>query len=593
MNTLKNLRMLARTFETSIRTKLILFAIAISVSALLDILGLALISATTNVGFAVVGKSSITSSTSWILKTLGIETFLQKDQISVLLVLAVLLFFIKSLFGIFLSKSILQEVGDLQVSITKRLLQRMFSSPMVRVLNEKREEILHGLTDGLNSICIGIIGPLILVLGELITLFGIIGFLFVVNFEMAMGVILYFVFLSFIVTRITGRWLSGPSSQMTTSSIESRQNLRDILSLFREITLFQKRDSFSQEFVGHRKRAIDSYVRVNWIQQLPKYILESSVIIGSLGIVTVYSRLSGISSAVSNLIIFMVASSRLVPSVLRLQSFLLQVRSSEKSASYSFSLMNSLGYFDESKIVDEVREPEESSESRPLSIEAKDLSFRYPGASTDAISAVSLRIAPGEFVALVGSSGSGKSTLADIFLGFLQPSKGKVAISEAEVNPLALSAAPRLAYMPQKVHIFSGSLLENIVLDRSVSVDDVRLAEIAAIRAGLGDWLHSQETGIHTKLSETNSPLSGGESQRIGLARVFFASPDLLILDEPTSSLDTGTEDHVMENVLKLRGVCTNIVIAHRLSTIQEVDRVIRLNNGKVEWEGSYVELLE
>ena len=147
--------------------------------------------------------------------------------------------------------------------------------------------------------------------------------------------------------------------------------------------------------------------------------------------------------------------------------------------------------------------------------------------------------------------------------------------------------------MPQKVHIFSGSLLENIVLDRSVSVDDARLAEIAAIRAGLGDWLHSQETGIHTKLSETNSPLSGGESQRIGLARVFFASPDLLILDEPTSSLDTGTEDHVMENVLKLRGVCTIIVIAHRLSTIQEVDRVIRLNNGKVEWEGSYVELLE
>ena len=133
------------------------------------------------------------------------SVFSQKDQIFVLLVLAVLFFFTKSLFGIFLSKLILQEVGDLQVSITRRLLQRMFTSPMVRVLNEKREEILHGLTDGLNSICVGIIGTSILVLGEIITLLGIIGFLFVVNFAMATGVILYFVFLSFMVTRITGR----------------------------------------------------------------------------------------------------------------------------------------------------------------------------------------------------------------------------------------------------------------------------------------------------------------------------------------------------------------------------------------------------
>jgi ABC-type multidrug transport system fused ATPase/permease subunit len=427
----------------------------------------------------------------------------------------------------------------------------------------------------------------------LITLLGIIGFLFVVNSAMAMGVILYFIFLSFFVTRITGRWLSGPSSEMTTSSIESRQNLRDILSLFREITLFQKRNSFSQEFVGHRTRAIDSYVRVNWIQQLPKYILESSVIIGSLGIVTVYSRFSGISSAVSNLIIFMVASSRLVPSVLRLQSFLLQVRASEKSANYSFTLMKSLNYFDELSILQEVPESKEHSESHPLAIEAKNLSFRYPGASTDAISAVSLRIKPGEFVALVGPSGSGKSTLADLLLGFLQPSAGQVVMSGTQVNPSTVSPTPRLAYMPQKVLVFSGSLLENIVMDRSVSAPDVKLAEIAAIRAGLGDWLQSQAAGIHTLLTETNSPLSGGERQRIGLARVFYANPDLLILDEPTSSLDTGTEDHVMENVLKLRGVCTIIVIAHRLSTIQKVDRVIRIKEGKIEWEGSYVELLE
>lgn len=593
METFKNLRFLARTFETGVRARLVSYSLAISVSSLLDICGLALISATTNIGFAVVGKGSITSSTTWILKMLHIQSFLQKDQISVLLVLAVLLFFAKSLFGIFLSKAILQQVGDLQVSITQRLLQRMFSSPMVRVLNEKREEILHGLTDGLNSICVGIIGPSILVLGEIITLLGIIGFLFVVNFAMAMGVILYFLFLGFFVTRITGRWLSGPSSEMTSASIQSRQTLRDILSLFREITLFQKREAFADEFTGQRRRAIDSYVRVNWIQQLPKYILESSVIIGSLGIVTVYSRLSGISSAVSNLIIFMVASSRLVPSVLRLQSFLLQVRSSEKSAGYSFALMNSLNYFEESEVVDTPQSADSHTESRPLALEATGLSYRYPGASTAALSSVSLRIEPGEFVALVGPSGSGKSTIADLFLGFLQPSEGKVEISEPDADPLTPRSAPRLAYMPQKVHIFSGTLLENIVMDRSVSTNDVQSAEIAAIRAGLGEWLQSQELGIHTMLSETSSPLSGGERQRIGLARVFFSNPDLLILDEPTSSLDTGTEDHVMENVLKLRGVCTMIVIAHRLSTIQEVDRVIRINAGSIEWEGSYLELLD
>jgi len=223
-------------------------------------------------------------------------------------------------------------------------------------------------------------------------------------------------------------------------------------------------------------------------------------------------------------------------------------------------------------------------------VEFENVDFAYiPGESV--LRDVSLKVEPGEVVALVGSSGSGKSTLIDLIPGFYNPDSGRVLIDGHDIRDLNLNALrSNMGIVTQEVILFHDTILNNIAYGmKNVPLDDVKAAAKAA---NADEFINKLPSGYETIIGDRGLKLSGGQRQRISIARAILKNPPILLLDEATSALDTEAEQLVQEAIDRLVRDRTTIVIAHRLSTIQNVDRIYLLEVGQVVQVGTHDELL-
>ena len=203
---------------------------------------------------------------------------------------------------------------------------------------------------------------------------------------------------------------------------------------------------------------------------------------------------------------------------------------------------------------------------------------------------VSLSISPGEKVALAGNSGSGKSTLIKLIAGLLKTEEGSISIDGNDLNRLNLDSYYRhITYIPQESPVFDGTLRENLFFDALLPDEDaIRVLN----KVQLKGWFDNLPDGLDTQLGEKGIKLSGGERQRLALARLWFSSSRLIILDEATSAMDNVTEELVMNEVLSLTNGRNIIAIAHRLNSIRSFDRILLLKNGRLEGDGSFSDLM-
>ena len=240
--------------------------------------------------------------------------------------------------------------------------------------------------------------------------------------------------------------------------------------------------------------------------------------------------------------------------------------------------------------VPEKHENKENVKELRGEIELSHVSFRYEETGPNVIDDLSLRVAPGEYVAIVGQTGCGKSTLMRLILGFETPQKGSVFFDKKDINSLDLeSLRQKIGSVMQDGKLFSGDIYSNIV----ITAPQLGLKEAweAAEIASIADNIRSMPMGMNTLISEGQGGISGGQKQRLLIARAVAPKPKILIFDEATSALDNIAQRNVSQAIDSLK--CTRIVIAHRLSTIQHADRIIYLENGKIAEDGTYEELIE
>lgn len=209
------------------------------------------------------------------------------------------------------------------------------------------------------------------------------------------------------------------------------------------------------------------------------------------------------------------------------------------------------------------------------------VSFTYPNRELPALDAVSLEIPSGKLTALVGASGAGKSTIASLLLRFISPQSGQILVGETPLEQISPELwREQVAWVPQNPYLFSDTLAANLRLARPAASEADLL--IACRRAGLEEFIASLPDGLQTTIGERGARLSGGQAQRLALARAFLKDAPLLLLDEPTSSLDPALEASLEASVRELTQGRTVLVIAHRLATIRQADQVIVLQAGKV-----------
>ena len=222
----------------------------------------------------------------------------------------------------------------------------------------------------------------------------------------------------------------------------------------------------------------------------------------------------------------------------------------------------------------------------------EDVSFAYPRSERLALDRVSLHIEPGEKVGIIGPMGSGKSTLSRLLLGLYQPKEGAVKFGDVDIRQIPSSdLRGRVGVLPQDIVLFYGSIRDNIALG-DPTINDHLILRAAAL-AGVTDFLRNNPAGFAAQVGEQGKALSGGQRQAVALARALVRDPEVLILDEPTSNMDTDSELMLQKRLQGIVGDRTVILVTHRLSMLRIVDRLIVMENGQVKLDGPRDKILQ
>jgi ABC-type multidrug transport system fused ATPase/permease subunit len=363
------------------------------------------------------------------------------------------------------------------------------------------------------------------------------------------------------------------------------QHLQQGFGGVKDVKIFGREDYFVAEYSDHLVRNAVVLRRFSVLQTLPRTGLEILTILG-LAVLVSTMVVSGqqLAEVLPVLGLFGAAAFRLVPAVSRMVAM---VQTITVNRPVVRELFHDLGLNAPNTAV------QQSHGSFRGEIKIDNLFFAYQNAPSDALQDVSIRVKRGEAVGLVGPSGSGKSTLVDVVLGLLKPTAGGVAVDGVDISQRLRWWQDQIGYVPQSIFLTDDTLRRNVAfgLPKNEIDDD---AVISAIRAAqLEEFIESLPLGLETVVGERGVRLSGGQRQRIGIARALYHNPEVLVLDEATSSLDMETEHGVMQAVQALQGDKTVIIVAHRLSTVEYCDRLYRLENARVVDEGTFNEVMK
>ena len=361
------------------------------------------------------------------------------------------------------------------------------------------------------------------------------------------------------------------------------QHLQQGFGGVKDVKILGTEEYFVTQYGENLHKNSEVVRRFSIAQILPRFGLEILTIIGLAVLVSTMVLLdSELSEILPVLGLFGAAAFRLLPAVNRLIN--------------NFQIINvSRPQVDE--VFKDLELPEQSNHENSdrsvlgNEITVDDISFSYSESLKDAVSGVSVKIGRGEAVGFIGPSGSGKSTLIDILLGLLEPKSGKVLVDGRDIYDDLRSWQDQIGYVPQSIFLTDDTLRRNIAFGLSKEKIDDDSVKSAIRLAQLEEFVASLPEGMETLVGERGVRLSGGQRQRIGIARALYHNPDVLVLDEATSSLDTETEHGVMQAVQALQGDKTVIIVAHRLSTVEYCDRLYRLENAHIVDEGTFSEV--
>lgn len=504
------------------------------------------------------------------------------------------LFLAKALLSLILNKKVAFLVANIEARSAKVISEVSFGGNLSDARKRSREEVMFAIQVGSPAAFNGLLNLVNTLLTEA-TLFVVIclGFLFI-DAVATLAVIVYFGIIAFVIQYFIGERMSTTSKIAAQGTVQANGAISDLLSVYRELLVLGKRYRYINKIYEARIVAAKSAASQYYLTGMPRYIIEAALLVG-LSLFILGQALSGdLVKSSATIGVFLSGGFRLTAAMLPLQGALLAIKSTIPPAKTAHNILS----LSRAAMEDEPQDAQRFAkrithlQAAPIGAKFEQVSFSYPDSKEPALKSVSFVIKPGAQVALMGPSGAGKSTIADLLCGVLTPTEGQVKFPDAPNSSNARMTVNRVSYVPQRPGLVSGTILDNVALAENIQEVDRDQALEALSLANLDDLVERLPNGLDTPLGKLHDGLSGGQMQRLGLARALYTKPGLLVMDEATSALDAESEAEIQKALDAMRGKVTVVVIAHRLNTIQHADKVILVEDGEVRDSGTFKELI-
>lgn|GEM_PF-165300 len=584
--------------ESSAKLRMFYVTLVSSTLSVLDLLAVGLLGLSASIAVRGVQERDTGDRARFITEFLGVSRMNLEQQVLVLSSLAISLFLFKTVVTSWLSRKIIFFIQREAAKTTNSLLAGLFRSPYGFIRENSIQERIFATTIGVSGLIVGVVGALFLIFADVVLLLVLIAGLIYLDPVSGSIITLIFLLIAALLNRVFHKRATQLGHSLSVETVKSNEAISELLLTLKERRIRDSENSFLESIYLKRILMSDLQSEMKFIPMVSKYVFEIGLVFITVTVTLLQFYLSESSRAVANLVVFLAASGRIAPAILRIQQGIIGIKNNLGGSSLTQDLIKKMesqqtSVFKET-ILDEMAT--DRNVDSPPSITIENVSFRYTESALFSIKKISVDFTPGSFTALVGPSGGGKSTLIDLCLGFYKPSEGKVLISGEEPDSYIRRHPGKVGFVPQDTLIIKNTLRENILLGIEDEFDDDEWALLIK-SCGLESLFRELPNGLDTKIGEFGNRLSGGQKQRIGIARAMILKPQIIFLDEATSALDAETENLVTQLIYGTREerVANNrtvVAIAHRISSIRHADQIIFIDNGQILGEGTYEELL-
>jgi len=493
------------------------------------------------------------------------------------IVIALFTFLAKNLLGIWFTRSFFIALGRIEKRIAMDSLEKSLRLPPRQLANLTDKFLSRALTDEVSFFVSGVIGYLILGISELI-IFMILLLTVVIFFPFVIiGLIVGVSISAFVLNKYISPLTLESGQKVASARTESVQTIKNLGIASKTLWVGPYPRSIISFLSKRFETASYGNAMLHFTQQMNKYMVEFILLATVIPTVLAVNYFSNSKSPVAVLSILLAVSFRILPTLMRVQGSILAIKGAFGNSKNFIEITSSI--LDETlggpvKVLEQRDTSNQGQTEEKYLLKGKGIEFEY-GGGTDNLNVIfknlNFEVPRQALTGIVGESGVGKTTLVDLILGIIKPQKGELVFASTVGSNIKIS------YMSQIVPIFSLTIIENVALGIPQSEIDIDLARSLLRRVGLSHLESSLPSGFETALESQSDFLSGGEVQRLGIARALYSQPVLLVLDEPTSSLDVANEINIIEILREIKKSCTIVAISHNRNFQLSCDHLIEL----------------
>jgi ABC-type multidrug transport system fused ATPase/permease subunit len=536
--------------------------VLLSITNILDVIGVGLIAS-----LLIKNQSSTEQN---FTKNFMSQISLNSTQIFILIFS---IFLAKGVISLLLINRFFKFLANCATKISKKLFSGVVQQSLDLLVQTSSQKLSVSLIQGCNEFVIIGFGNLGVVISESLMLTIMALFLFALYPELTLFFSTLFLLASIIVLKFTVAKTERIGSDRMRADSKAYETVQYSIAGFRDLYSSRSLDKAIDRYANSRTQGTEALRKIILIGFLPKYYLEliGILILGFAFILDQVFAQGFLNTAA--VVTFAGAASRILPSLIRLNTAFNSVKAAYGSSESVRELSNVVA-------MGRVFKQSPSSTILPVidqlntMIAFEDVSFKYSNTNSEIIKNLSFRLLRNERVGIVGPSGIGKSTIFDLILGVREPNSGSVKICGIDSKNYYMESRVKIGIVTQDILIIPGTLRENLIGFEGITKTESELASVVET-CELKYYVNTLGRELDEDLSESGKNISGGIRQRIGLARVLLSEPDILLLDEVTSGLDSGTEERIMSALLNKLSSSTVLIISHRLSTVKNMDRIL------------------